>query len=86
MARILLSLVIILAGFGFSLKAEWLYVQFGKVGFAEKYFRLAGGTRLFYRLLGVFMVFFGFLVMTNLHGEFLSWVLSPLIRVSQPTG
>lgn len=84
MARILLSLVIILAGFGFSLKAEWLYVQFGAVGFAEKYFRLAGGTRLFYRFFGVFLVFLGFLIMMNLYGEFLSWILSPLIRVSQP--
>jgi hypothetical protein len=82
MGRIIIGLLMLAAGAGMAIKANWLYSQFGSISFAEKYLGTSGGTRLFYKLLGTLIVFVGFLVVTNLHGEFFSWILSPLIRVS----
>lgn len=74
------------AGVAMALKANWLYVQFGSMAFAEKYLGSSGGTRLFYKLLGTFLAFIGMLIMTNLHGEFIGWVFGPLIRATTGGG
>ncbi|HLD81822.1 MAG TPA: hypothetical protein VJA22_01275 [Patescibacteria group bacterium] len=82
MGRIILGIVMTVVGVTMALKANWLYVQFGSIGFAEKYLGSSGGTRLFYKFLGIFLAFIGMLVMTNLHGSFIEWVFSPLIRAT----
>ena len=84
MARIFGGLLITAGGFGLALGANWIYMQFGAVAFAENYLGTSGGTRLFYRLLGMLVIFFGFLMMTGLHDEFIRWVLSPLLRHTTP--
>ena len=43
----------------------------GTINFAEKAF--AGGSRSFYKLLGVILTMIGFLIITNLHLGFLNW-------------
>ncbi len=85
MGRIFLGILITAFGFALVLKADWIYTQFGRIAVAEKYLGTSGGTRLFYRLLGTFIIFVGFLTITNLYVEFFSWVLSPLIKAGGGT-
>lgn len=47
----------------FILKTEWFVQNFGKVAWAEEHLGYEGGTRLFYKLLGVIIILislFGF--------------------------
>lgn len=57
---------------------------FGRIAFFDKYLGAEGGTRLGYKLIGLFAIFIGALVMFGLIDGFLMWVLGPLIRSSGP--
>ena len=64
---------VIVAGIGFVLvwKANWFYQNFGAVPFAEKFLSTEGGSRLFYKLLGILIMIGGLMHATAL--------LSPMI-------
>ncbi len=72
---------IILIGLGglVVIKAEWFYQNFGSVEFAERYLGTEGGTRLFYRLLGLTVIVLTFLWATGLLPNFLRKIFSPSI-------
>lgn len=57
----------ILVGVLMTLKGDWLYDNFGTIPFYEKYFHSSGGGRFGYKITGVFVVFVGVLVLTNIH-------------------
>jgi hypothetical protein len=78
--RIFLGLLFAGVGYVFTKYAHWFYTNVGSMDWAEKYFGTMGGTRAFYKLLGILFIFVGGLVATGLAGAFFSWVLSPLIR------
>ncbi len=67
----------ILAGIGYMTvwKSEWLFVNFGSIGFAEKYFQTAGGSRLFYKVVGFIVILVGILIATDLVDTFLQWTV-----------
>jgi len=69
-----------------TIKSEAMLNMFGRVGFFEKYLGTEGGTRLGYKLLGILVFFIGVLLMTNLFGSFIGWVLSPLINAGRRGG
>jgi len=64
---------IILVGVGLLLvvKTEWFIQNFGTNAWAEDKFGTSGGTRIMYKLIGIFFIFFGFLAITNLYQGFL---------------
>ncbi len=66
------------AGIGFVLVkyANWFYQNFGSMYWAEKYFRIFGGTRLAFKFFGIIIIFFSFLFMTGLLSDFLRTILS----------
>ena len=64
-------------------KSEWVYSNFGPIAWFEEHLGAEGGSRLGWKLIGLIVVFFGTLVMTNLVGGFLMWVLSPLLKYTQ---
>ncbi len=66
------------AGIGYLLVrySNWFYYNFGPMGFAEKYFRIFGGSRLFFKLIGILVIFFSFLIIAGLSGRFLLFVAS----------
>ncbi|MFH0829419.1 MAG: hypothetical protein V1907_04590 [Candidatus Kerfeldbacteria bacterium] len=45
------------------LKTEWLVENFGRFEWAEEHLGAEGGTRIFWKLFGVTIIFFAFLAM-----------------------
>lgn len=82
--RIILGLIIIAIGTLIIIKTEGLLSIFGRIEFFEKHLGSDGGSRLGYKLIGLFIIFIGILVTTNMINGFMEWLLSPLIRVSRP--
>jgi len=78
------GIIILAAGAFITIKSEAMLRAFGRIGFFERHLGVEGGSRLGYKLLGVFIVFIGILIFTNLIGGFLGWVLGPLIKASNP--
>ena len=81
MQRIFVGLLITIVSFLLLRYNEWLILQIGIWPWAEKWFGTEGGTRLAYRLIAVFGVIIGLLVITGLHEQFIRWLLSPLLGV-----
>ena len=77
--RIILGAIIIVLGALLVLKSEKVYNSFGSIAFFDKHFGTEGGGRLGYPLIGMFIVFIGVLVLTNMIGGFVLWVLSPIV-------
>ncbi len=82
--QILAGFIMIVVGAFMVIKSETLLNIFGRIDFFEKYLGTEGGSRLGYKLIGILVIFFGILMVTGLVGGFLEWILSPILRVSQP--
>ncbi len=66
LGRIILGLIIAAVGAIVTIKAEWIYQNFGSIPSADKYLGTEGGSRLAYKIIGIVISIIGFLVMTNL--------------------
>ena len=58
-------------GYMFVAKSEWFLSNLGRVGWAEDHMAGSGGTRMFYKLLGIVIILFGILMMTGMLGGLL---------------
>ncbi|MBT4857198.1 hypothetical protein HON52_03340 [Candidatus Uhrbacteria bacterium] len=76
--RIVIGILIVLVGISLTFKTQWYLRILGSVPFAEKVFG-GGGTRLFYKLLGVGMALLGIIVMTNFLDNLLEFLLGSLV-------
>jgi hypothetical protein len=76
--------VIMAFGFLIVAKSEWMLNNFGRIAFFEQYLGAEGGTRLGYKLMGIFIIFIGFLFFTGMMGGFMTWMVSPLTKYSMP--
>ena len=81
--KIIIGLVIAAIGIIIVIKSEWFMRNFGEIEFAEKHLGTAGGTRFFYKLIGIFIAAMGFMLATGLMYGFLGWILGPLIKTTQ---
>ncbi|MFA4845330.1 MAG: hypothetical protein WC654_02120 [Patescibacteria group bacterium] len=68
--RIPLGLLIMVIGFLIVLKTEMFFSWFGEIPFAEAKFG-AGGSRFFYKLIGLAITFIGIFVATNIISDIL---------------
>ena len=67
MWRYIIGFIGVGIGFLFVWKSNWLYQNFGAIQWAEQHLSSGyGGTRFFYKLLGVLIIFLAFLYMTGL--------------------
>lgn len=66
---IIVGIFMVLAGFLMNWKTEWIITNFGKLDWPEQHLGSSGGTRIFYKLLGVFLIILGFMTMTGLLGD-----------------
>ena len=78
MQSIIIGLLIVGFGFLLVLKTEWFLQFCGSIAWAEKWRGADGGTRLFYKLLGILFCFLGFLTMTGLLKPMVMSIVGPL--------
>ncbi len=81
---IIIGLIIMAVGVFMVIKTESILRMFGQSAFFDKYLGTEGGSRLGYKLIGILAIFIGLIVMTNMIGGFLEWLLGPLLRLSRP--
>lgn len=81
--RIIGGLVMAGIGFLFVLKSEALLQNIGSIPWAEDKLGSMGGTRMFYKLMGLIIIFFGFMTMTGMFGGF---VMGTVGRLFVPAG
>jgi len=72
MLRVLLGIGIISVGTFFVIKTEWFLENFGRVEWAEEHLGFEGGSRLFYKLIGILIIILGFLVVSGLWYDLLN--------------
>lgn len=77
--RVIGGIVLIVIGAHFVIKTEWYIRNFGQVAWAEQHLGLDGGTRLFYKLLGIGICILGIMVALNLFGSFFLGTVGKLI-------
>ncbi|MDA2922770.1 hypothetical protein MYX07_05920 [Patescibacteria group bacterium AH-259-L07] len=80
MGKIILGLLIIGAGFMITYKSEWLLHNLGRVQWAEAHLGLEGGTRLFYRLIGIGIIFLGIFIITDIWSDLLGGFVKLFIK------
>ena len=68
--RILGGLALIAIGCVFVIKSEWFLQNFGKIDWAEQHLGYEGGSRLFYKLIGIIIALIGIMMATGLLGGF----------------
>lgn len=78
MLNFLLGLVLAGVGFLMIYKNQAFMEFFDRVPWAER--NLSGGTRSFYKLLGLIFILLGFIWLTGLGNTFLTWALGGLFR------
>ena len=66
LSRVLIGLILMIAGYLMVWKSDWLLRNVGSIPTAEKYIHTEGGSRLMYKLIGVFLILLGALHATNL--------------------
>ncbi len=80
--RILIGILIAGVGTYMVLRTETILGFFGTVDWAERKLG-GGGSRLFYKLLGIAIVFVGFMVATNLWSAFIESTLGSILPSGQ---
>lgn len=68
--RVLLGLFVMIVGYFMVAKSEKVFEWFGQNEFAEKYLGY-GGSRFFYKLIGILVVFIGIFIATNIISDIL---------------
>jgi len=63
----ILGILAIVVGSLFVIKTEWFIENFGSSAWAEQTFG-GGGTRLFYKVMGIVVIFISMMAMTGLLG------------------
>ncbi|MFH1112070.1 MAG: hypothetical protein V1712_03310 [Patescibacteria group bacterium] len=73
---------IIIAFIGFLLvwKSEWILVNFGKIAWAEEHLGTEGGTRIFYKFLGLIIIILGFGIMFDIWQPVMQAAFSPFFK------
>jgi hypothetical protein len=74
MSNVLIGIIFCVGGVIFTFGADWIMRQFGRTDFAEEHLRFEGGSRFFYKLIGIGIIFVGFLILSNIHLTILNWI------------
>lgn len=70
-ARILGGILVVLAGSGIVIYTEAIFETFGAMDWAERWVPLYGGSRMGYKLIGIFFIIIGFMMITGMLGDVL---------------
>ncbi|MBI4138554.1 hypothetical protein HY479_00180 [Candidatus Uhrbacteria bacterium] len=83
--RILIGLALAAAGTFFVIKTRKIMDFFGPIAWADAKLG-GGGTNLMYKLIGIVLIFTGFMVATNLWNAFLNATLGSLFGFQPQPG
>ena len=73
-----IGIIITVIGIFFVWKTEWFMENFGRIAWAEEKLDVEGGSRLAYKLIGLILIFIGFLLITNMWESFLMATLGKI--------
>ncbi|HBB38049.1 MAG: hypothetical protein UV82_C0009G0083 [Candidatus Magasanikbacteria bacterium GW2011_GWD2_43_18] len=65
-------------GASIVIKSEWIVQNFGTYGWAEEHLGSSGGSRLFYKLIGLVIILFSLLSMAGLMDNILLGIFGKL--------
>lgn len=74
MTRYLVGIILIAIAALMIIKTEWLLEFFGRVAWAEEKLGSEGGTRIFYKLLGMALIILAFMIMSGSIFDVLDWI------------
>lgn len=74
----LIGLLICAIGLSMAWKTEWYLRILGRNFWAERTFG-SGGTRVFYKLIGIAVMLIGFVVVTDLWDNFATWLVGSFL-------
>lgn len=80
---ILFGLLGLAVGALIVIKAGWFYQNFGAVPWAEAHLGSEGGSRLFYKLIGLAVILLSFLYISGLLENILLSIFGPLFGARQ---
>jgi len=80
MGRIIIGILLVVAGFLLIWKTESVVQFTGYSSWAENKLGTMGGTRLLTKLIGLFAIFVGMLAITNMHQGFLESTVGQLLN------
>lgn len=66
MGAIIFGIIGIVIGAVLVIKTDWFVEFFGRIAWAELHLGTSGGTRLFYKLIGIGTIILSFMLMTGL--------------------
>jgi len=66
--KYIIALLVIVFGTFLVIKTEWFIANFGTSAWAEEHMGTSGGTRLFYKLVGITIIIIAMLGITGLLG------------------
>ena len=75
--KYVVGIILIVIGFIIIWKSDWLMDNIGRIEWAEAHLGSDGGTRLFYKLIGVVIILLSFLLMSGRLGSGLKKVFNP---------
>ena len=71
MGAVIIGVLMAVVGILIVVKTEWIVQNFGTNAWAEAKFGFSGGSRIFYKLIGLGIIFIGFIIMTGMWEGFL---------------
>ena len=76
--RIIIGIIGLAVGATMVIKSEWFLSAFGRVNWADIHLGAEGGTRIFYKLLGLVAIIVSLLIMTGMIEGVLMAIFGPL--------
>lgn len=76
--RIIVGIIGIVIGSIMVIRSEWLLSFFGRINWAEIHLGSEGGTRIFYKLLGLLTIIVSLMIMTGMIEGLLLAIFGPL--------
>ncbi len=78
--RFLWGFMGVAVGFLIIWKSEWIFQQFGRIEWAETKLASSGGSRVFYKLIGLGIIIISFLYMGGFIEGILLAIFAPTLR------
>lgn len=84
--KYLIGFIVIAIGYLIIWKTEWLVSNLGRVEWAEQHLGTEGGTRIFYKLIGIMLIIGAFLAMSGAFNALLKAIFGGAFKGTTDTG